>query len=35
MTVDNFEQIKSMLAFDSEDDFYHLQILKRKKRILI
>jgi len=31
MTVDNFEQIKSMLVFDSEDDFYHLQILKRKK----
>ncbi len=32
--VDNFEQIKSMLVFDSEDDFYHLQILKRKKEHL-
>ena len=31
MTVNNFEQIKSMLVFDTEDDFYHLQILKRKK----
>jgi hypothetical protein len=29
--VDNFEIIKSLLQFDSEDDFYHLQILKRKK----
>lgn len=31
MTVDNFDQIRSMLAFDSPDDFYHLQIIKRKK----
>jgi hypothetical protein len=31
MPVDNFEIIKSLLKFDSEDDFYHLQILKRKK----
>jgi hypothetical protein len=29
--IDNFEQIKNMLVFESEDDFYHLQILKRKK----
>jgi hypothetical protein len=29
--VNNFEQIKKMLNFASEDDFYHLQILKRKK----
>lgn len=29
--VDNFNQIKSLLVFDSEDDFYHLQIIKRKK----
>lgn len=29
--VNNFEQIKKLLIFDSEDDFYHLQILKRKK----
>jgi len=28
---DNFEQIEKLLIFDSEDDFYHLQILKRKK----
>lgn len=31
MTVDNFELIKQLLVFESEDDFYHLQILKRKK----
>ncbi len=31
MTVDNFEQIKQLLTFKSEDEFYHLQILKRKK----
>lgn len=31
MTIDNFKQIKDLLAFDSEDDFYFLQILKRKK----
>lgn len=29
--VNNFEQIKKMLIFASEDDFYHLQIIKRKK----
>lgn len=29
--INNFEQIKSLLNFDSEDTFYHLQILKRKK----
>ena len=29
--VNNFEQIKKLLIFASEDDFYHLQILKRKK----
>lgn len=29
--VNNFEQIKKMLTFASEDDFYHLQIIKRKK----
>lgn len=29
--VDNFSQIKKLLVFDSEDDFYHLQIIKRKK----
>lgn len=29
--IDNFNQIKDILEFDSEDDFYHLQILKRKK----
>ena len=31
MIVDNFEQIKQLLTFKSEDEFYHLQILKRKK----
>lgn len=29
--INNIELIKSLLAFDSEDDFYHLQIIKRKK----
>lgn len=31
MIIDNFEQIKSLLSFESNDWFYHLQILKRKK----
>lgn len=29
--INNIEQIKSLLVFDSLDDFYHLQIIKRKK----
>lgn len=29
--IDNFEQIKSLLKFDSEQDFYFLQIIARKK----
>ncbi len=29
--INNFRQITELLKFDSEDDFYHLQILKRKK----
>lgn len=29
--IDNFEQIMSLLYFASEDDFYHLQVIKRKK----
>lgn len=29
--VNNINKIKSLLQFDSEDDFYHLQIIKRKK----
>lgn len=29
--TNNFEQISKLLKFDSEDDFYHLQIIKRKK----
>ena len=31
MMINNFEQIKKLLVFDSEDDFYFAQILKRKK----
>ena len=31
MIIDNFEQIANLLSFESEDDFYHLQILMRKK----
>ena len=29
--INNLEAIKDLLIFESEDDFYHLQILKRKK----
>src|SRR6185312_5281161 len=29
--VDNFEQVKELLTFESEDEFYFLQIIKRKK----
>lgn len=29
--VDNFELIKSLLSFNSEDDFYHLQVIRRGK----
>lgn len=31
MLVDNFEQIRELLKFRSDDDFYFLQILQRKK----
>lgn len=31
MVVDNFIQIKDLLKFDSADDFYFCQIIKRKK----
>lgn len=31
MEINNFEIIKHLLKFDSEDIFYHLQIIKRKK----
>ena len=29
--IDNFELIKPLLTFESEDDFYFVQILQRKK----
>ena len=29
--IDNYKQLQGELSFRSEDDFYHLQILKRKK----
>jgi len=29
--INNFEQIKKLLVFDSPDDFYHIQILQRVK----
>jgi hypothetical protein len=29
--TNNFDKIKQILDFQSEDDFYHLQIIKRKK----
>ena len=31
MKIDNLELIKGMMKFESEDDFYYLQILQRKK----
>lgn len=31
MEIDNFEVINNLLTFESEDDFYYLQILMRKK----
>ena len=31
MSINNIEHVKTLLRFDSPDDFYHLQILKRKK----
>lgn len=31
MAIDNLEKIVPLLTFDSEDDFYYLQILQRKK----
>ena len=29
--INNFDQIKELLEFKSDDDFYHCQIIKRKK----
>jgi hypothetical protein len=29
--IDNFDKIIPFLSFETEDDFYHLQIIKRKK----
>jgi len=29
--IDNLDKIKPLLNFESEDDFYYLQILQRKK----
>jgi len=29
--IDNFEQIKQYLTFDSSDDFYYVQIIQRRK----
>ena len=29
--INNFQQISKLLQFRSDDDFYHLQIIKRKK----
>lgn len=31
MTIDNFELLKDFMSFDSDDEFYFIQILKRKK----
>lgn len=29
--INNFEQIKSLLKFEDENEFYFLQIIQRKK----
>lgn len=29
--VDNFDAVKKIMQFDSQDDFYHLQIMQRRK----
>ena len=29
--INNIEIIKTLLEFNSQDEFYHLQVLKRKK----
>ena len=29
--IDNFEQISKLLTFTSEDEFYFVQVLQRKK----
>lgn len=31
MSINNFEQIKQLLTFSSEDEFYFVQVLQRKK----
>ena len=31
MIIDNYEQIRELLSFESDDEFYYVQILKRKK----
>jgi hypothetical protein len=31
VVIDNLELIKPLLSFEDENDFYYLQILKRKK----
>ena len=31
--IDNFDKILPLLNFDSEDDFYYLQLLQRKKEV--
>lgn len=31
MPIDNFEKIKTLLKFETEDDFYFLQVIQRKK----
>ena len=31
MTIDNFDLIEENLKFESNDDFYFLQVIQRKK----
>lgn len=31
MNIDNFEKLNKILTFESEDDFYMLQVIKRRK----
>ena len=29
--IDNYEHIKKIMSFDSDDEFYYLEIIQRKK----
>lgn len=31
--IDNFDKVRGHLVFDTEDDFYHIQVIQRRKEI--